>query len=61
MIHHMAPSEPQAQHFSNRVALYFAATRPAFLSITLAGALIGLGTAHAEGILIDLLKALLTV
>jgi 1,4-dihydroxy-2-naphthoate octaprenyltransferase len=61
MITYMAPSEPQPQHFSNRVALYFAATRPAFLSVTLAGALIGLGTAHADGLSIDLLKAVLTV
>lgn len=61
MITYMAPSEPQPQHFSNRVALYFAATRPAFLSVTLAGALIGLGTAHADGLPIDLLKAFLTV
>lgn len=41
--------------------MYFAATRPAFLSVTLAGALIGLGTAHASGYSIDLLKATLTV
>lgn len=57
----MNPSEPQAPHFSNRVEMYFAATRPAFLSVTLAGALIGLGTAHASGIAIDVFKAVLTV
>ncbi len=57
----MNPPEPQAPHFPNRVAMYFAATRPAFLSVTLAGALIGLGTAHADGIAIDVFKAVLTV
>ena len=57
----MPSAEPHPQHFSNRLALYFAATRPAFLSVTLAGALIGLGTAHADGYAIDWLKALLTV
>lgn len=57
----MTPPEPHPQHFSNRVALYFAATRPAFLSVTLVGSLIGLGTAHADGHPIDLFKALLTV
>ena len=61
MIASMTPSEPQTPHFPNRAAVYFAATRPAFLSVTLAGALIGLGTAHADGFPIDLLKAALTV
>lgn len=61
MIPYMTPTEPHPQQFSNRVALYFAATRPAFLSVTLAGALIGLGTAHADGVPINLLSAVLTV
>ena len=61
MIPYMTPTEPHPHQFSNRVALYFAATRPAFLSVTLAGALIGLGTAHADGVPINLLSAMLTV
>ena len=61
MIPYMTPTEPHPHQFSNRVALYFAATRPAFLSVTLAGALIGLGTAHADGVPINLLSAVLTV
>ena len=57
----MTPAEPHPQHFSNRLSVYVAATRPAFLSVTLAGALIGLATAHADGHAIDTLKAILTV
>lgn len=57
----MSPSEPSRQHLQNPLVRYFAATRPAFLSVTLAGALIGLGTAHADGLAIDVVKALLTV
>lgn len=61
MINCMAPSEPHPQQFSSRLATYFRATRPAFLSVTLAGALIGLGTAHLGGHPIDMVKAILTV
>lgn len=57
----MNPREPSLQHASHPFATYFAATRPAFLSVTLAGALIGLGTASAGGLAINLTKALLTV
>lgn len=57
----MPPLEPSLQHFGNPFARYFAATRPAFLSVTLAGALIGLGTASADGLHIDGLKAFLTI
>lgn len=57
----MSPSEPSRQHLQNPLVRYFAATRPAFLSVTLAGALIGLGTACADGLPIDAVKALLTV
>ncbi|MFZ3219991.1 MAG: prenyltransferase, partial [Rhodoferax sp.] len=57
----MNPREPSLQSASHPFATYFAATRPAFLSVTLAGALIGLGTAHADGLAINLAKALLTV
>jgi 1,4-dihydroxy-2-naphthoate octaprenyltransferase len=57
----MPPPEPHAPAFASPWAKYFAATRPAFLSVTLAGALIGLGSASADGLKIDALKALLTV
>jgi 1,4-dihydroxy-2-naphthoate octaprenyltransferase len=57
----MPPLEPSPPAFANPLARYFAATRPAFLSVTLAGALIGLGSASADGLKIDALKALLTV
>ena len=57
----MPPVEPSLQHFQNPFSRYFAATRPAFLSVTLAGAFIGLATASADGFAIDTLKALLTV
>lgn len=57
----MPPLEPSLPGFSSPFAKYLAATRPAFLSVTLAGALIGLGSASAGGLTIDLLKALLTV
>ena len=57
----MNPLEPTRPAFSHPLALYLAATRPAFLSVTLAGALIGLGSASADGLAIDWAKALLTV
>lgn len=57
----MPQPEPHAPAFASPWAKYFAATRPAFLSVTLAGALIGLGSASADGLNIDALKALLTV
>lgn len=57
----MSHSEPSIQRFANPFARYFAATRPAFLSVTFAGALIGLGTAYADGHSLDAVKALLTV
>ena len=57
----MNPPEPSLQRFANPFARYLAATRPAFLSVTLAGALIGLGSASVDGLAVDLGKALLTV
>lgn len=53
--------EPSLQRFASPLARYVAATRPAFLSVTLAGAMIGLGSASTGGFSIDLVKALLTV
>lgn len=57
----MNPLEPSQRRFASPFARYLAATRPAFLSVTLAGALIGLGSASAGGLTIDVMKALLTV
>ena len=49
------------QRFTNPLSIYFAATRPAFRSVTFAGAVIGLGTASADWQMIDIAKAVLTV
>lgn len=57
----MNPLEPSLQRFANPLARYFAATRPAFLSVTLAGVLIGLGSASADGLAINVGGILLTV
>ncbi|WP_230970666.1 prenyltransferase [Nitrogeniibacter aestuarii] len=55
-------AEPSVQQFERaRVAAYFAATRPAFLSVTLVACLIGLATAHGTGVDIDPVNAILTV
>ena len=53
--------EPQIASFPNPFAKYVAATRPAFLSVTLIGSLIGLATAYSSGYPLDGLKAALTV
>lgn len=53
--------EPQIAAFPNPLAKYFAATRPAFLGVTLIGSLIGLASAHFSGYPIAGLKAALTV
>ena len=47
--------------FPNPFARYFAATRPAFMTVTFAGSLIGLGSAVAAGLDIDRAKALVTI
>lgn len=46
----MQPAEPTLAALPNPVQRYFLATRPAFLSVTLFGSLIGLGTARASGV-----------
>ena len=53
--------EPSPQRYASLPLRYFAATRPAFLSVTLAGCLIGLAAAHADGVAIDALRAVVTV
>ena len=53
--------EPVRDPFPNVFARYLAATRPAFLTVTFAGSLIGLGTAFADGLSIDWARALVTI
>lgn len=54
-------AEPLPAQFANPFVRYLAATRPAFLSVTLAGCLIGLATAGANGVPVDFAKAFLSV
>lgn len=44
------PLEPTLENLSNPLLRYFAATRPAFLSVTFVGCLLGLATAAFSGI-----------
>ncbi|MCC4117451.1 prenyltransferase [Aromatoleum toluclasticum] len=53
--------EPTPHSFGNAPLRYFAATRPAFLTVTLVGCLIGLAAARADGVALDALRALVTV
>ena len=53
--------EPTRERLSNPFIRYVLATRPAFLSITLAGCLLGLATAVAGGAGFDWARALITV
>jgi 1,4-dihydroxy-2-naphthoate octaprenyltransferase len=57
----MPPAEPTLALFRNPLARYFAATRPAFLSVTFAGCLIGLATAFADGVALRPLTAFFTL
>ena len=47
------PLEPTLAALPNPALRYFAATRPAFLSVTFVGCLLGLATAAASGALLD--------
>jgi len=54
--------EPSLQQFGRAsVPAYLAATRPAFLSVTLVACLIGLATAYGSGVAVDPINAVLTV
>ncbi|MEI7611769.1 MAG: prenyltransferase [Betaproteobacteria bacterium] len=53
------PIEPTLETLPNGFLRYFAATRPAFLSVTFVGCLLGLSTAELSGLSID--PALATV
>ncbi|QID16630.1 prenyltransferase [Nitrogeniibacter mangrovi] len=56
------PAEPTLERFgANPLLRYVAATRPAFLSVTLIGSLIGLATAYGSGVVLDPVNAVLTV
>ena len=57
----MHPAEPTLAALPNPIGRYIAATRPPFLSVTLFGCLIGLGTAFASGHAIHWVTAVLTV
>ncbi len=55
------PAEPRPERFGTAFARCFAATRPAFLAVTLVGCLLGIASAHAGGVAIDATRAVLTV
>ncbi len=57
----MPPLEPSHERYLNPIARYTAATRPAFLSVTLVACLIGIASAHAGGAALNPLHALLTI
>lgn len=57
----MPPLEPSRERYANPIVRYAAATRPAFLSVTLVACLIGVAGAYADGIAIDPVRALLTI
>ena len=53
--------EPSAQRLRDPLKRYLLATRPAFLTITLVGCVLGIACAHADGVAVSLPTALLTV
>ncbi len=55
------PLEPTLAALPNPVMRYFAATRPAFLSVTFVGVLLGLASAATAGLSIDPASATLTM
>lgn len=55
------PAEPRADSGQPRALVLLAATRPAFLSITLVACLIGLASAAGSGVAVDAWSAALTV
>lgn len=57
----MPPLEPSRERYPNPIARYAAATRPAFLSVTLVACLVGIASAHAGGAALNLLHALLMI
>jgi 1,4-dihydroxy-2-naphthoate octaprenyltransferase len=57
----MTPPEPTLAALPNPLLRYFAATRPAFLSVTFVGCLIGLASAAGGGVRLDATTATLTL
>jgi 1,4-dihydroxy-2-naphthoate octaprenyltransferase len=57
----MPAAEPTLAAYRNPLARYFAATRPAFLGVTLVGCLLGLAAAFADGVALRPLSAFLTL
>jgi 1,4-dihydroxy-2-naphthoate polyprenyltransferase len=57
----MPPMEPSLAALPNPVLRYFAATRPAFLSVTFVGVLVGLAAAVYSGVQVDAAQATLTM
>jgi 1,4-dihydroxy-2-naphthoate octaprenyltransferase len=55
------PLEPTLDTLPHPFMRYFVATRPAFLSVTFVGCLLGLATAAASGLTLDPLKATVTL
>lgn len=55
------PLEPTLDRLPHPWMRYFVATRPAFLSVTFVGCLLGLATAALDGIALDPLKATVTL
>jgi len=55
------PIEPSRERLANPFARYLLATRPAFLTITLAGCLLGFATAVDGGASFDWVRALVTL
>jgi 1,4-dihydroxy-2-naphthoate octaprenyltransferase len=55
------PGEPTRSGLANPVLRYLMATRPAFLSVTAVGVLIGIASAHAGGASISAASATLTM
>lgn len=55
------PLEPTLDTLPHPLMRYFVATRPAFLSVTFVGCLLGLATAAAGGTALDPLKATITL
>jgi 1,4-dihydroxy-2-naphthoate polyprenyltransferase len=56
-----SPPEPSRERLANPFARYLLATRPAFLTVTFAGCLLGCATAVAGGVAFDWARAVVTL
>ena len=56
-----ASGEPSAEALRNPIKRYLLATRPPFLTVTLAGSLLGIATAHSDGVSLNAATALITL